>query len=164
MKYEISIATKVEGKQRPRLGKHSIYSPSVDAERSLAWQIKKEWNEKYDLTQIACDIKLQITYLDNYYNIKRKKRKKEIIVTRKRRYDVDNYEKFVLDSIQKSGIIKNDVQACHVDHVLRHSETMQGLIIAILPAGFRCVDCGETLTYTTLSEAYCFFCKISYKF
>ena len=163
-KYEIFVSTKPKGKKRARLGRSNIYGPSVEAEKSLAWQIKKVWQEKYDLPQIKCDIRLGTLYIDSYYNITRKKRIREIIVTRKRRYDIDNYEKFVLDSIQKSGIIKNDVQVCGVDHALRHDEKMQGLVITVLPADFRCVNCGEILTYSTLSEAYCSFCKMEYKF
>jgi len=155
--YKLFICFKPEGKKRARLSRHGVYSPSKKQEVALGLQLKEAW-DKYNLPQITADIRLKITYIGNYYNIKIKHKLSEIWVSRKRRCDVDNYEKFVLDAFQKSGIIKNDVQICKVLHGLEHNDRLFGVEIEILDGGFKCIYCGHQLHYEDFYNAYCPVC------
>ena len=87
---------RAQPKKRPRLGKGHVYSPSAIAENALAWMI---------LAKAGCGVKFRgpvSVTLDVY--------------RKKRRADIDNVLKFVLDALQKSGIIENDrqVEKCTV--------------------------------------------------
>jgi len=153
--YRIWMDFKPEGKKRHRTGKFGIYAPSKANEIALAQEMKHEWCKIPFTAQITCDIRLKIKYIGDYFHFKRKLKENEIHISRKRRCDVDNYEKFVLDAFQKSGIIKNDVQIIGIEHELEQSAHIYGIDLTVLPGGFLCQYCGSPLYYENFYEACC---------
>lgn len=82
-------------KQRPRIGKGGrVYSPSGKDEQSLAWLIKAQalnqgWQSSF---VFRGNIRVDLDIVGDLLG------------------DKDNYEKFVFDALQKSGVISNDRQ------------------------------------------------------
>ncbi len=93
-------------KQRPRLGKvGKVYSPSKKKETELSWLIKGEILRYYGPIKIAGQLSVIIDiYCCKYHG------------------DVDNYAKFILDALQKSGVIYNDSQIISLHISFLYSE------------------------------------------
>jgi len=86
--------------RRPRLGKgrngSHVYSPSKKAETNLGWQIKAAILEAYP----SLGLPLEGEYdLYAFYYFKGGKKG-----------DTDNYLKFLLEALQRGGIVENDRQ------------------------------------------------------
>jgi len=109
-------------KQRPRFGRNrNVYSPSAEAERSLAWRIKAMVMGRGWPIPVRCPIDVYIFALTK----------------KKLRGDSDNYKKFILDALQKSQVIENDSQVelclfvpllCDADRLLIRIKPAEGRI------------------------------------
>lgn len=150
-------------KKRWRIGKNGKkYNPVSKEENALAWKIKA-WileNNIQEKLPITYDFFCNISLVGKFYNIKKTKMG-WCLVKRAKRGDKDNYEKFVLDAMIKSGVIKDDRQNMGGGLYLNHHETKNLTIIDIQPAKFCC--CHDIQVYKN-DEAYeCLFCKTKYK-
>jgi len=84
-------------KARPRLGKGgNVYSPSTKGENGLAWMMKAYVLEHHPNEKIPIEGKISVVIV--------------VLSEKNLRGDIDNYEKFFYDALQKSGIIVNDKQ------------------------------------------------------
>lgn len=83
---------------RPRLGKFgNVYSPSAVAEKSLAWMMRANMEEEEgECLPLQGELMICIV-IEHSQNLNG---------------DVDNIAKFIMDAVQKAGIITNDKQFC----------------------------------------------------
>ena len=104
-------------KARPRLGKHKVYSPSRKGEDALAWLIMAAVRERYsDFFSFTEPVKLEI----------------DIQSPSRPRGDIDNHAKFILDALEKSGLICNDSQVTRLEIEFVPGGTR--LDISVMPA------------------------------
>lgn len=149
-------------KKRWRIGKNGkSYNPVSKEENVLAWKIKA-WLLENDIQEkipITYDFFCNISLVGKFYNIKNKK--DYCSVSRARHGDKDNYEKFVLDAMMKSGLIKDDRQNMGGGVYLQHHNEKHLTIIDIQPATFCC--CYDVPVVKNFDFYECLFCKTKYK-
>lgn len=113
---------RVRPKERPRAGRGKFYSPSSRREDSLAWLIREQAKGVAPFTSpIAVHL--------------------GIYARGQVRGDLDNYEKFVWDALQKSGVIANDriIKACSCRVFEGSGEDSLEIVVDLLEAELRVV-------------------------
>ena len=97
--YTVDVEFKAEPKKRPRKGKRgNIYSPSAQREETLAWKIKAQFLNDFLGDQ------------DEFFEMPLYSEPELYFSSKSVRGDLDNFEKFIYDALEKAGIIKNDRQ------------------------------------------------------